>query len=85
MDSMTESARDSVINRIQSSVFEGHDCDKYAIHQLSISTDSDTIMDSNFTYSQLSESVNRHVSSLRSFSLSQSTMALLILDVRLYE
>ena len=79
---MTESPRDSVINRIQSSVFEGPDCD---IHQLSISTDSDTIMDSNFTYSQLSESVNRHVSSLRSFSLSQSTMALLTLDVRLYE
>ena len=76
-----ENSRESIIRRIRTSVFEGSDSSKYAVNQLSISTDSDTIVDSNYTYSQLSESINQCVSSLRSFSLSQSSMVLLVLDV----
>ncbi len=76
-----ENSRESIIRRIRTSIFEGSDSNKYAVNQPSVSIDSDTIVDSYYTYSQLSESVNQCVSSLRSLGLSQSSMVLLVLDV----
>lgn len=76
-----ENSRESIIRRIRTSIFEGSDSNKYAVNQPSVSIDSDTIDDSYYTYSQLSESVNQCVSSLRSLGLSQSSMVLLVLDV----
>ena len=61
-----ENSRESIIRRIRTSIFEGSDSNKYAVNQPSVSIDSDTIVDSYYTYSQLSESVNQCVSSLRS-------------------
>ena len=76
-----ENSRESIIRRIRTSIFEGSDSNKYAVNQPSVSIDSDTIVDSYYTFSQLSESVNQCVSSLRSLGLSQSSMVLLVLDV----
>jgi len=76
-----ENSRESIIRRIRTSIFEGSDSNKYAVNQPSVSIDSDIIVDSYYTYSQLSESVNQCVSSLRSLGLSQSSMVLLVLDV----
>ena len=76
-----ENSRESIIRRIRTSIFEGSDSNKYAVNQPSVSIDTDTIVDSYYTYSQLSESVNQCVSSLRSLGLSQSSMVLLVLDV----
>ena len=76
-----ENSRESIIRRIRTSIFEGSASNKYAVNQPSVSIDSDTIVDSYYTYSQLSESVNQCVSSLRSLGLSQSSMVLLVLDV----
>ena len=79
-----ESSRESILHQIRTSLFEGEDRSEYAVNHLSISPDSDTTVDSKYTYSQLAELVNQCASLLRSYSLSPSSIVLLALDVIIY-